>query len=254
MSEQPRQPDGLPQPALPRRVASRRWPAVLAALILLVSGGVIGGVAGSLKVRSDVMHAMHNPDEMIRRFNQHMSDVLGLSQEQSALIAEILEPRHAAIAEHRQQIHENMRMIEQEVGEVLTAEQAQKWKRRKEAFERRRGFGFRHFGRDGRRGRDGPMPGSGHHRPSDPNRSRPDPRILFESSDLDGDGKLTLNEFASDAPEPERAMRERRFRRLDADADGQVTPQEFESFNQRHQHRRPGPPPDAGPSMPMPEW
>ena len=46
---------------------------------------------------------------------------------------------------------------------------------------------------------------------------------MFSRRDVDGDGKLTFDEFTAGMKEPALAKAEQRFKRIDADGDGAVT-------------------------------
>jgi Ca2+-binding EF-hand superfamily protein len=50
---------------------------------------------------------------------------------------------------------------------------------------------------------------------------------MFSRRDVDGDGKLTFDEFTAGMKEPALAKAEQRFKRIDADGDGAVTLKEL---------------------------
>ena len=212
---------------------------MLAALLLLVSGGVIGGVVGALVVRDQVIKAIKNPEVHMLHMSNRMRAELDLTDEQHDQIREILDRHHTTIRKLREEIFENISLIQQEVEEVLTPEQIELWKRRIDKLDHR-GMGFRRFDRHGpahRPGGRGPLA---------------DVDALFERSDRDRDGRLTIDEFSA-GNEP-RAPR--MFSRLDADGDGYATREEIELFKQEFPRgpRRRGMDPSEGgrPGPPQP--
>lgn len=216
MSEQPPLTSTTPTPLSPRS-QQRRLVSVLAALLLLVSGGVIGGVVGAMVVRNQVIKTIRNPQGPMIDMSDRMRARLNLTDEQHDQIKQILDQHHSIILQHRQAIFENIQMIQQEVEEVLTPEQVTMWKRRIDALDRRGGMGFQRFGR--------------HRPPHHPPGVRgplADVESLFERSDRDRDGKLTFEEFSVGNAERGPRM----FPRLDADGDGYLTREEIESFRQ----------------------
>lgn len=54
-----------------------------------------------------------------------------------------------------------------------------------------------------------------------------DPAKMFSRRDVDGDGKLTFEEFTAGMKESALAKAEQRFKRIDADGDGAVTLKEI---------------------------
>ena len=117
MSEQPPLTAATPTP-LPPRSKQRGWISVLAALLLLVSGGVIGGVVGALVVRNQVIKAINDPHGRMMRMSERMRENLNLTDEQHDKIKKIFEQHHTAILQRREEIVASIGLMQHAVQHI----------------------------------------------------------------------------------------------------------------------------------------
>jgi hypothetical protein len=116
---------------LPAPAPQRRWTTVLAA-VLIFGAGLASGVGLTVVVAVHrLQHAIHHPEEAPARVAHMLQRRLGLSTEQESRIETIVAKRQAELTAIRQQFHpqiaHQLDELHQEIGEVLTAPQRERW-------------------------------------------------------------------------------------------------------------------------------
>lgn len=119
----------------PSLLKRRRWLVTTAACVLiLLCGMVIGGGLTLHFLWSRVVFAVQHLDEAPARVLERMDDRLGLSDEQTARIREVLDRRFKAITDIRTEFQPRLEAelggARAEINAVLTPEQAELWNRR----------------------------------------------------------------------------------------------------------------------------
>ena len=146
--------------------APRRWPLVALALLILVSGMVIGAVVSAVVTRRAVIGALRDPGPVSTRLVSRLTEDLGLTEAQTEGVRRIVEKRAANLRELRAEVaprfREEVRLMEEEIAGVLNAEQVELWKRRVQRM--------REFAPPSRRG--GPRPGEERERGGEPHGPR----------------------------------------------------------------------------------
>lgn len=187
----------MSQPPDPvRRPPARRWPRLLAMLLIFACGGVVGAVAGAVVMRERLLGELRHPEQLADRVMPRLRAQLGLSDEQARRVEEVVRRRHAAMeairaTSHPRQLAE-LAAMRREVGELLDEEQRSRWEQLCDSIQDRY-----------LPTRPGPPPAD----------------TLFERFDANGDGALTEDEV----PPPVWW----RLRRADANGDGKVTRGEY---------------------------
>ena len=112
----------------PRR---RRWVSLLLAILLLLSGGVIGSGLTVMVIIKRAHHRLHHPEEFSADAAARLRQRLDLSDEQTKKVQTILRHRQAALQDLRREfqprVEAQIDQIRDEVGQVLTPQQAQRW-------------------------------------------------------------------------------------------------------------------------------
>lgn len=146
---------------------------------LLISGAVIGSALTVIVLRSQADRAREDPGWPSGRVATRLIRDLDLTPEQGEQVREIFQAHHERIRAFRQKhgtsAREMFTALQSEIEQVLTPEQAEKWRQRIErASERalregpRRGRGDHRPGRDRMRHIDGPPPPDGQRPPGGP--------------------------------------------------------------------------------------
>ena len=230
-------PDSPPPRQL--RQVPRRWPIVVAVLMLFASGGVLGGVGGALVIHRQVVHAIDNPNIISDRIHKRIRGELGLSNEQGKKITGILKNHHKQMKEYRTQ---KMKSINQEIAKLLTDDQFERWQIHLESINNNK-FGFPKFERHNHPRR--PHRSNGPHGKTSPVEKGdffPPINYLqnnFQVADRNKDARLSIKEFiaiqSAHGPLPKRL-----FSRLDIDKDAHITQVEIEIYvdSRRHKPKR----------------
>ena len=135
--------DPLPAPG-------RSWLRPLAfGTVLLISGAVIGSALTVLAMRSQTERARKDPAWLSQRAAARLVHDLDLTTEQAEQVHEIFRAHHDRVRSFREQhgtmAREMFANLQTEIEEVLTPEQAEKWRKRiKRARERAMRNGARH--------------------------------------------------------------------------------------------------------------
>lgn len=156
-------------------------------VLLLLSGAVIGSGLTIMVLDANAARAQEDPSWLTHRAATRLEHDLELTEEQSRQVHAIFEAHRERIHSLREEQHENarefFRLLQSDIEEVLSPEQAEQWR---EHIQRRRervlregprpgdrrgpGHGPRHDGGPGRDGRppegfrpDGPPPPGGFH-------------------------------------------------------------------------------------------
>lgn len=131
----------LSSPVAPRR-RRRRWVSVLLALVLLVSGAVIGSGATLIVVNRVVRHRLRHPEELPGRAVARLQRPLDLTDQQveqvRSIMREHLTRLQALRRQWQPQLEAELNSLEKDVAAVLNPGQAEKW--RKIAREKRQSW------------------------------------------------------------------------------------------------------------------
>ena len=120
-----------PQPfVLPKR--PRRWRAMLLSLVIFLAGAVVGSALTVIVVAHRIQHAIRHPEEAPARIAKDLKKRLVLSDDQQQHVQAILAERLADLQTLRiqlqPQINAQLDLAFRQISEVLTPEQAQKWR------------------------------------------------------------------------------------------------------------------------------
>lgn len=130
MSTDTPQPTPADPPLPPRRSP---WLHLLLLLVVFGSGMVCGGGLSAVLIRNQVRSVVHHPEQSSDRLLNLLNRALRLSDAQHEQIALILHRRQARLRQLRQavqpQIEHELNAAVNEVTEVLTPTQRQRWRR-----------------------------------------------------------------------------------------------------------------------------
>lgn len=125
---------------LPTPGKSLLRPVVFGA-VLLISGAVIGSASTLLVLRSQAEHARDDPAWLSQRAAVRLIRDLDLTSEQGEQVREIFHAHHERVRafreEHGSTAREMFADLQAEIEEVLTPEQAEKWRHRIERARER---------------------------------------------------------------------------------------------------------------------
>jgi hypothetical protein len=103
-------------------------------LVIFSSGAIVGGGSTLLVIRDRVVYHIRHPEEMPDILARQLQRSLGLDESQTARIEQIFRNRQKALQALRRdvqpKIEQELDRTEQEVGEVLSAEQRAQWQAR----------------------------------------------------------------------------------------------------------------------------
>jgi hypothetical protein len=123
VSSQP--PAGLPAPR------PRRWRSLLLALLIFVSGAIVGGGLTVIRARHGAWWAIHHPEEAPPRIAAHLRWKLGLSDDQTQQVEAIVRKRQQALQAIRREVHPRVMAeldrVEADIDYVLNDSQRAKW-------------------------------------------------------------------------------------------------------------------------------
>lgn len=127
--------DSLPKSEGPSRLpavpARRRWLSIVLALVIFVSGVLVGGGVTVLvavrQIRDVIAHPERAPDRIVARLHSKLK----LNDQQTKQVEQIVKRRQAALIEIRRtvqpQVLEQLDQFEREVADVLKPDQKQRW-------------------------------------------------------------------------------------------------------------------------------
>ncbi len=117
-----------PAHAPPRR---RRWPSVLLALSLLLSGAAIGAGLATIVIVKRFQYGFTHPETFPAAAAGRLRRVLDLTPGQVQAVESILRRRHAALQEIRREfrprLESELDQIQREIAETLKPDQAARW-------------------------------------------------------------------------------------------------------------------------------
>jgi hypothetical protein len=129
--------DSLPLPAPSRR----RWATWLLALVIFFAGAASGAGIAVLVAIKRVQYAVQHPEEAPARISQTLQRRLRLTDDQRSRIEIIVAERQRKLAAIRRRVQpqavQQLDLVRDEVGEVLTAEQRERWLRMFEDYRTR---------------------------------------------------------------------------------------------------------------------
>ncbi len=120
------------EPPIKWRRAQPRWIQISVLLVVFVAGGLVGAMVAMKSVHSRMEYLRKNPDALPAVVVPRLQRILGLSDEQSQQLREIIGRRHPRITKFREQgmdgMHAEFDAMEEEIAAILDAEQAAKWR------------------------------------------------------------------------------------------------------------------------------
>ena len=183
--------------------ARRRWPRLLASLLIFLCGGVVGAVGGSIWMRERMVYMLQHPETVSERALSRIRSVLALTDEQAAKVEEIVRRRHARMESFRAAAYPKQMAefsaMRAEVDAVLTSEQGPKWSALCDSIAQR-------------------------YLPARPVGPPPDD-LIYDRFDANNDGALSEEETPPGMW--------RRLRLADMDGDGGVTREEYSNAQNR---------------------
>ena len=115
-------------PAAPRR---RGWRTLLLALLIFVSGLIVGGGTMLITVRHRALRVLHHPEEVPARIAARLRWKLGLSDEQTQQVEQIVRKRQQALQAIRREVQPRVTIeldrVEAEIAITLDDAQRAKW-------------------------------------------------------------------------------------------------------------------------------
>jgi hypothetical protein len=126
---------------LPAPVKRRRWRTVLLALLIFAAGLASGAAVTVAVAVHRLQHLIHHPEEAPGRVAARLGRRLGLDDAQKAKVEAIVAKRQAELMTLRGEIQprlmEQLRLLREEIGEVLTGPQRERWERMFDEFRER---------------------------------------------------------------------------------------------------------------------
>jgi hypothetical protein len=120
-------------PPLPQSIPTRprRWPRIVAALLIFFGGMVCGGGLTVIVAVRNIRHAIHHPEEVPARITRYLTRRLDLSPDQAEQIEGLIAQRQAHLQAIRREtqprVAAELSGLREEIGQVLTPEQRAKW-------------------------------------------------------------------------------------------------------------------------------
>jgi Spy/CpxP family protein refolding chaperone len=131
----------LKEPLPPAERKQRRWPVILAALVIFLAGMASGAAVTVVYAVNRLQYAIHHPEAAPARIAATLARRLDLTDEQRAQVEEIVARRQVEIAAVRRQFQpamvEQLESVRDEVAGVLDEDQRAKWTRLFEQFKER---------------------------------------------------------------------------------------------------------------------
>ena len=132
------------------RFGAKKWQIILLAMVILVSGIVIGSVGTIYCLRNRIIRGQRRPDRAGRegaKISQQIKTEYGLTDEQAKQVEELFSQRLEAMRSVRmemaKELSEDREKLLVDMNDILTPEQYEKWlpdfKKRAMHFPRRRG-------------------------------------------------------------------------------------------------------------------
>jgi hypothetical protein len=125
-----------PIPVAP--VRSRGWLRVGLAVVIFISGFVIGGFTVATVIHNRVVESVHHPELVTSRIAARLRSVLDLSDGQTEEVTAIIEERRLAIQEIRREfqprIEQELDKAQQQIAAILDARQQVAWEQHFQAM------------------------------------------------------------------------------------------------------------------------
>jgi hypothetical protein len=137
----PNQPNAQPTPQ-GASAPPRRHRGMLVGLLVLVflSGGVVGGALGMMLTQQRFSECLRHPERVPERMISMLKTNLHLNDEQSVRVTEIVNQHHTALEAIRAEVHPRFAAefdaMDQEIKQVLTADQQSEWNELRRRFRR----------------------------------------------------------------------------------------------------------------------
>jgi len=123
--------ESKPTEPLPRPARRRRWVTILLALVIFLSGVIVGAGAFGLGLRNFVLRRIHHPELGPPATAAWLQRKLELTDPQTTEIEKILRQRQAALVAIRREVQPaveaELDLLEEQVSDVLDPEQRNQW-------------------------------------------------------------------------------------------------------------------------------
>jgi hypothetical protein len=110
----------------------RRWLTLLLAGVLFASGVVVGGAGALWTVRQRALQLVRHPDHAPQQISARLQKRLGLSDEQTVRVREVLKRRQGELLKIRRQaqpqVERQLDLLQAEVAAELDEQQAERWR------------------------------------------------------------------------------------------------------------------------------
>jgi len=115
----------------PMTLRPRRWPRIVAALLIFFGGMVCGAGLTVIVAVRNFHHTIHHPEEVPARLTRYLTRRLDLTSDQAekveSLIARRQEDLQAIRREAQPRVAAELAALREEIGQVLTPDQREKW-------------------------------------------------------------------------------------------------------------------------------
>ncbi len=122
-------------PLLAEATRSTRWRRIairlLLSLLIFASGITVGVGSTLIVVRRGILYNIHHPETMPERLASHLRRRIGLTDQQTGQVQQILRRRQVALQGIRRrfqpQVEHELTQLQREVAEILDSEQRDQW-------------------------------------------------------------------------------------------------------------------------------
>jgi len=118
--------------ATPRPKRRRRWVLPVLFVVVLACGFVVGASVVAMTISYRIQRHVRHPNDAPARITRRLTEKLDLTEEQAVRVEDILVQTHESLRQIRKEVRPRINEVldanRKQISEVLTEEQAQKWK------------------------------------------------------------------------------------------------------------------------------
>jgi hypothetical protein len=116
---------------LPKASRRHRWLAIVLAVVIFLSGFVIGSGTAVVFIHNHLINAVRYPNQAADRIAERLRRSLDLTDSQAAQVKAIIHKRQTALQDIRRRVQPEVEaqldLVEREVSDVLEPQQQKKW-------------------------------------------------------------------------------------------------------------------------------